>query len=159
MHHPAPLQTITVRENGLQAQELIPGEQGAPPQNPPTASAGGSCGRLWGKAVLASTSSQRAPPQPRSPLSHAQGPSTPFSRTHPPAPSRTPTPVHRTPLPSRTRKAGAGWCHPASSRTPDMAGKGGGGGMAGARATLGIVRGGTGTDVSASERSERWGRA
>ena len=31
--------------------------------------------------------------------------------------------------------------------------------MAGARATLGIVRGGTGTDVSGSERSERWGRA
>ena len=31
--------------------------------------------------------------------------------------------------------------------------------MAGARATLGIVRGGTGTDVSVSERSERWGRA
>ena len=31
--------------------------------------------------------------------------------------------------------------------------------MAGARATLGIVRGGTGTDVSESERSERWGRA
>ena len=28
--------------------------------------------------------------------------------------------------------------------------------MAGARATLGIVRGGTGTDVSVSERSERW---
>ena len=41
----------------------------------------------------------------------------------------------------------------------DRAGKGGGGGMAGARATLGIVRGGTGTEVSESERSERWGRA
>ena len=37
--------------------------------------------------------------------------------------------------------------------TRDRAGKGGGGGMAGARATLGIVRGGTGTDVSESERS------
>ena len=43
--------------------------------------------------------------------------------------------------------------------TRDRAGKGEGGGMAGARATLGIVRGGTGTNVSASERSERWGRA
>ena len=43
--------------------------------------------------------------------------------------------------------------------TRDRAGKGEGGGMAGARAALGIVRGGTGTEVSVSERSERWGRA
>lgn len=48
---------ITIRSRGGMVQELIPTGQGAPPQNLPTAAAGGSCGRLWGKAVLASTSS------------------------------------------------------------------------------------------------------
>ena len=92
--------------------ELIPAGQGAPPQNPPTAAAGGSCGRLWGKAVLASTSSQRASPPP---------PATAHPRSRlPPLLSRAHAQSTAHPCPSGPHVPGAGWRHPASSRTLDV---------------------------------------